>query len=415
MSIYISNISLLNNENFDNNLTIQSNVKISSDKIEINPSNQQAAEKIDGTGLWLSPAFTDCYAHIPELNGQWRGNLSSECRAAYAGGFSRIAIAPDCQPCIDSSAACEQITRREPQQEQSQALPIGALTQHLNGETLSPISSLLNNGCVAISQALAPMEDQRALSRAFAYASSFDALIMAIPFNHTLAGDACAADGQTAFRLGLPSMACNVETSAVATYLLLAKETGVKIHFPIITTAASVELIQEARAKGMKVSAGTAIQYLQFQENKIEGFNSAYRLQPPLRAEKDRLALCAAVNSGVLSTICSDHLPQESSAKRAPFPSAAPGMSNLQTVLSQGLELVAKQEIKLSAFIQALTTGPNNLLGLSASTLEESPQGKLLLIDPKAQWQANEKNWKSAAHNTPFWQQKLTGKVLRVL
>ena len=230
------------------------------------------------------------------------------------------------------------------------------------------------------------------------------------PENQALAADGYAHDGRVATRLGLVGIPEVAETAAVMELLLLAEETGVRLHLSQLSCARSVEMLQEARQRGISVTADVAIHQLLFTEDALAGFDSRFHVRPPLRGERDRQALVAGVREGVIDAITSQHQPHDSAAKQAPLAATEPGLSTIETTLSAGLRLVARDELSLPQLIRALSEGPASVLGRAAS-LDVGAAADLCVFDPDAHWLPSVDTLHSAGRHHPFPGQSLPGVV----
>lgn len=365
-----------------------------------------AAEVIDGSGLWVAPAFVDLCARLREPGNRAHGGVASETRAARAGGFLDVVVPPDTQPVLDSGALITQLLERAQQAGHARVHAIGALTKGLEGKALSNMARLIKAGCAGVGNARAPLASAETTLRCLEYAATLGITVFFAPEEPSLARG-CAHDGFTAARLGLPGISPAAETIALATQLLLVEQTGVRAHFGQLSCAGSVELIRIAKDKGLAVTADVAMHHLHLTDSAIDGFNAMAHVRPPLRGEDDRAALREGVRSGVIDAIVSDHQPLDASAKLAPFPSTEPGMSTLETVLPLGLALVREGVLDETTLLRALTQKPAAVLGL------QKPSG-WLLIDPAETWQVGADTLHSTGKNTPWLGHSLQGRVRRV-
>jgi len=231
------------------------------------------------------------------------------------------------------------------------------------------------------------------------------------PGDSWVGGEGCAHEGALASRLGLAGIPAAAEAIGLSRVLHLVEVTGVRVHFSMLSTAQAVEMIAQAQAKGLPVTADVAMAHLIYTEAEIDGYNSQFFVQPPLRSAADRDALRQGVRDGILSVISSAHLPHEEAAKMAPFAAAEAGMATLETLLSQGLELVAAEVISLSQLVEVLTSGPAQAMGLAAGSLAVGQPADLCVFDPQSPWQVQEETLFTAGENTPLMGVNLTGQV----
>lgn len=367
---------------------------------------------VDAEGAVLSPGFIDLYCNLREPGNGQKGSIATETRAAAKGGYTTVCAAPDSSPVNDSTAITHLILDVAERDSAIRVLPLGAATKGLAGEHLSDMVGLTTAGCVALSNGSAPLVNARVLRRCMAYARTFNVALMLQPQNRSLAADGFAHDGLITTQLGLMGIPEVAETAAVMEMILLAEETGVRLHLSQLSSARSVTMIAEAQQRGVSVTADVAIHHLLFTEAALAGFDSRFHVQPPLRSEADRLGLIEGVRTGVISAIVSQHQPHDPAAKRAPLGDSEPGLSTIESVLSLGLMLVERDEMSLSQLLRALTVGPASVLGLSEPAIEVGAAADFCLIDPRAEWQPSEAALLSIGKHAPVLNQPLKGGVV---
>lgn len=371
-----------------------------------------AGRMLQADGCYLSPGFVDLYCNLREPGNGQKGNIASETRAAAKGGFTTVCAAPDSSPINDTGAVTRLIQEVASERSPIRVLPLGATTRGLEGELLSDMAGLTAAGCVAFSNGSLGIRDARVLRRAMAYARTFGYTLMFQPNNRALAADGFAHDGLVTARLGLLGIPEIAETTAVMELLLLAEETGVRLHLSQISTARAVEMVAEAQARGVAVSADVAMHQLVFTEDALAGFDSRFHVIPPLRSENDRQGLLTGLRTGTVSAIVSQHQPHDPAAKRAPLGETAPGLSSIESVLSMGLMLVSDGELTLPELIRALTSGPGGVLGLGAAgELRIGGVADLCVFDPAATWVANDTSLQSMGKHGPMLGRPLPGVV----
>jgi dihydroorotase len=375
----------------------------------------KADQVIDATGCLVTPGFTDLCCNLREPGAGQKGNIASETRAAAKGGYTTVCAAPDSSPVNDSGAVTHLIREVASTRSPINVLPLGAATRGLEGELLSDMVGLSAAGCVALSNGMATVRNARILRRAMAYAQTFGFTLMLQPRNHALAADGFAHDGVVTTRLGLLGIPEVAETAAVSEMLLLAEETGVRLHLSQLSTARSVAMVAEARQRSVMVTADVAMHHLVFTEQALGGFDSRFHVLPPLRNEADRQGLLAGVRDGVIDAIVSQHQPHDSAAKRAPLGATEPGLSSIESVLSLGLGLVQQGELSEARLIAALTYGPASVLGRPESTLSVGEVADICVIDTSATWLPSTNNILSAGKHVPVTSRALPGVVLHTL
>ncbi|CCG97118.1 dihydroorotase [Marinobacter nauticus] len=382
-------------------------------RIEAVGEQAQAAESaatLDAAGQVIAPGFIDLCCNLREPGNGQKGNIASETRAAAHGGFTTVCASPETSPVNDSGAVTNLILDSVASRGVVRVLPIGAITRGLDGDMLSDMAGLKAAGCVAVGNGSRGVRNARILRRCMAYAQTFGLTVMFSPENTALAADGYAHDGQVTTRLGLLGIPEVAETAAVMEMLLLAEETGVRLHLSQLSCARSVEMLAQARDRGVKVTADVAMHQLVFTESALAGFDSRFHVRPPLRGEADRQALVAGVRDGVIDAIVSQHQPHDSAAKQAPLPATEPGLSSIESVLSLGLELVQNHELELPDLLRALTAGPAAVLGREVA-LTAGSAADLCLFDPDGHWQPSAATLLSAGRHAPVLERALPGEV----
>ena len=379
------------------------------------PLGFEAEHTISAQGLIVCPGFIDLSARLGEPGFEQKGSIASETAAAAKGGVTHLCCPPDSFPVVDSPAVVRLILDRTTQSGQCLVSPIGALTQGLAGEQLSEMAALKEAGCVAVSNAWQPVKDNQVLRRCMEYAATFDFTLFVNAQDASLAAGGCAHEGAVATRLGLAPIPETAETIAVVTHLLLAEQTGIRLHFSQISSRTSAKLIAQAQLRGLAVTADVAAHQLLLSEENIDHYNSLSHCLPPLRSQADRQGLREAIAAGVVQAICSDHRPHENAAKSRPFAETEPGISSLETILPLSLRLVEEGLLDLPAMVRRLTVGPAEVLGLKSQGLVDGESADLLVFDPEKCWRVDENTLVSAGKNTPFLGESMKGAVLATI
>ncbi|WP_133716348.1 dihydroorotase [Methylocaldum gracile] len=377
------------------------------------PDGYMADRTISAEGQIVCPGFIDLCARLREPGYEHKAAIASESEAASASGITTLCCPPDTDPVIDTPAVVNLIRERAQQIGKIRVLPIGALTRDLKGRDLSEMSALKRAGCVALSNAHAPMANTLVLRRALEYAASHDLLVVIRPEDPWLADQGCVHEGPTATRLGLPGIPDAAETVAIAQVLALVEHTEARVHFAQLSCARAARMIARAREKGAPVSADVAAHQLHMTETDIDGFNAMCHVRPPLRSVADRDALREALRNGVITAICSDHQPHEPDAKLDVFPSTEPGMASLEMLLPLTLKLVDEDVLSLSQAIALLTQGPAAVMGTETGALSVGSPADICIFDPECTWTVDSSTWRSTGRNTPYWGQTVKGRVTR--
>jgi dihydroorotase len=370
------------------------------------PADFTAERTIDATGLALMPGLVDLAAR--------RVSAASEAAAALAGGVTRVVCPPDTDPVLDQPDLVEMLQLRARAAHQVQVHPLGALTAGLAGRELTEMAQLTQAGCIGLSQANAPMADNRTLLRALQYAGTFGLTVWLRAQDASLAAGGVAASGAVASRLGLAGIPVAAETIALHTILELVRVTGTRVHLCRVSSAAGLALVRAAKAEGLPVTCDVAAHHLHLTDMDIGYFDAQYRLDPPLRAQRDREAIRDAARDGTIDAICSDHTPLGADARLVPFAQAAPGASGLELLLSLVLKWADESRVPWVEALARVTHAPGQRLAAvapGAGRLATGQPADVCVFAPSAHWTVSAQNLRSAGHNTPFLGYELPGRV----
>ncbi len=375
------------------------------------PADFHANRVIDAAGCVICPGLVDLSVRLREPGYEYKATLESEMLAAAAGGVTSLACPPDTDPPLDEPGLTEMLKFRARNLPGPRVYPIGAMTQKLEGTRLTEMAELSEAGCLAFSQADIALTDTQVLLRAMEYAATFDYALWLRPLDPFLSRGGVAHDGPVAARLGLPGIPTLAETVALSTILLLARETGVRVHLRRLSARESVAMVRAAKLQGVRVSCDTTIQNLHLSEMDLLGFDSHYHLQPPLRSLTDRDALREALKDGSIDALCSDHTPLDEDDKQTPFGESAPGASAVELLLPLTLKWAREMAVPLPKALDLVTWKPAQVLGIDAGHLSLGAPADLCIFDPEAEWTVSPALLRSQGKNTPFLGQRLQGKV----
>jgi dihydroorotase len=363
---------------------------------------------IDASGLIVAPGLVDLCARLREPGHEHEGMLESELHAAAAGGITSLVCPPDTDPVLDEPGLVEMLKFRARKLSRCRLFPLGALTRGLGGEALTEMAELTEAGCIGFSQAEVPVRDTLVLARALQYAATYDYQVWLHPQDAYLSGGV-AASGAIATRLGLSGVPVMAETVALHTIFELMRATGARVHLCRLSSAAGVELVRAAKREGLAVTADVSINSLHLTDVDIGYFNPAMRLTPPLRQQRDRTALRAALADGTLDALVSDHMPVGADEKNVPFAEATPGATGLELLLSLALRWASDESLPLSRGLGVVTAGPVRVLGqalgslgASAGRLVEGGVADVCVFDAQAYWGVTPAHLTSQGKHTPF-------------
>lgn len=372
------------------------------------PADFEAERVIDAAGLVVAPGLVDLAARLREPGHEHEGMLESELAAAAAGGVTSLVCPPDTDPTLDEPGLVEMLKFRARKLSRCRLFPLGALTRGLAGEVLTEMAELTEAGCVGFSQADQPIKNTQFLQRAFQYAATFGYTVWLRPLDPWLSGGV-AASGAVATRLGLSGEPVTAETVALHTIFELQRVTGARVHLCRLSSAAGVALLRAAKKEGLPVTADVSINSLHLTDVDIGFFNSAMRVNPPLRQGRDRDALRAALADGTLDALVSDHMPVDEDEKMLPFAEATPGATGLELLLSLALKWAEDDQQPLARALAAVTAEPVKVLGpalgslaASAGRLVEGGVADICVFDPAARWAVTPQRLQSQGKYTPF-------------
>jgi dihydroorotase len=375
------------------------------------PDSFQANHVINAKGLVVCPGLVDLSVRLREPGLEYKATLESEMRAAVAGGVTSLACPPDTDPPLDEPGLVEMLKHRAKSLNQAHVYPIGALTQGLKGERLTEMAELQDAGCVAFSQSDKRLLDTRVMMRAMQYASTFGFRVWLRPEDDSIADSGVAHDGEVATRLGLPAIPVCAETIALSKIVLIARETGAKVHLCRVSSAEGVAMVRAARKQGLPITCDVAANHIHLSEMDISFFDSNCHLVPPLRGISDRDALRAGLVDGTIDAVCSDHAPVDEDAKLLPFGESEAGATCLELLLSLVLKWAEEINIPLAVAVAKITSEPARILGVEAGDLSVGTAADLCIFDPDQHWRVEAPILRSQGKNTPFLGMELQGKV----
>ena len=386
---------------------------------------------IPANGLVVAPGFIDLHTHLREPGYEYKETIATGTRAAARGGFTTLCSMPNTDPAIDNEAMVELVKQRAEADGVVRVYPIGAVTKGRKGRELAEMEELAAAGVVAYSDDGDPVADPNLMRLALTYT-----LDLAMPISnhcqeHSLCSGGVMAEGWTATRLGLPGIPAAAEEAMVARDLALAEMTGGFLHLAHLSTAGSVDLVRQARRRGVSVTCEVCPQHLFLTDEWALGyqgdpgrtagqqnFDTSTKVYPPLRGHTDVEALIAGLAEGVIDCIATDHAPHEVASKEVTYEEASFGISVLETALGSLLSLVHGNRISMSTLVDRLTVGPSRVLGPSFeqyATLEAGSPADLVLFDPNLEWTVDTSQFASKGRNTPLQGVNLKGRVLATM
>ena len=380
-------------------------------------------ERVDGDGLVVLPGLIDLHAHLREPGYEESETVATGARAALRGGFTTVCAMANTLPAIDSPGLVAEIAARGREARAARVLPVAAITRGRNGRELADLIELARAGAVAFSDDGDPVEDARLFRSALEYAHAAGRPVLEHAQDRALSGRGVMHEGAVSADLGLPGIPAAAEESAVARDVAIAKLTGARLHLQHVSTAGSLELVRRAKAEGLQVTCEVAPHHLALTDAWVAGsralawedgaprgvaFDSATKVNPPLRTAADARALWAGIADGTVDAIATDHAPHASVRKDVDYADAAFGISGIETALSLVLMGVAAGMGDLGAVVRALTAGPARVLGTSLPD-------DLIVVDPSREWTVSAATLVSKGKNTPLLGRTLRGRVIAAI
>jgi dihydroorotase len=384
------------------------------------PQGFKAQQTLDYSGLCLIPGLIDLAARLREPGQEYRATLESELKAALAGGITSLVLPPDTDPPLDEPGLVEMLKHRARQLDQVNLYPLGAMTVGLKGETLTEMAELTEAGCIGFSQADEPVFDTAVLLRAMQYAHSFGYTLWLRAQDPWLSRGV-AASGAYASRLGLSGVPVQSETIALHTIFELQRSVGARLHLCRISSAAGVELVRQAKAEGLALTCDTSINHAHLTDVDIGYYDTSYRLDPPLRSQRDREALRQGLADGTIDALCSDHTPVDDDGKQMPFAEAQVGATGLELLLSLALKWAREDKLPLAHALARVTSGPAAVLRAVSpamppiGSLSVGAPADFCVLDLDDYWQVGRDTLMSQSRHTPFLGMELPGRVKATL
>lgn len=366
----------------------------------------------DCGGLHLAPGFVDIHVHLREPGHEYKETILTGTRAAAAGGFTSIACMPNTDPAIDEKSVVEFIIKKAQIAGFAKVYPVAAATVGRKGQTLTEYGALVDAGAVAVSDDGDPVSNAQMVRRVLEYSANFG-----IPFiehceDSSASGGGVMNEGYYSTKLGLRGAPSYSEVLCLARDLIVLNSVPARFHGAHISTRGSVELIREAKDRGLSVTAETAPHYLSFLDSDLESFDTSLKINPPIRGEDDQQALIEGLKDGTLDCIASDHAPHAPQEKQVEFDEAPSGAIGLETMFSVIMtQLVKPGHLDLPQALALITNRPAKVLGINGGTLSTEAPADLTIFDPGEEWTVQSGDFQSKSTNSPYIGRSLLGKV----
>ena len=378
---------------------------------------QSEITEINAKGLIVAPGLIDIHVHLREPGFAHKETIASGARAAAAGGFTTVVCMPNTSPVADTPSTITWIKDRARDTASVNVLPSGAISKNLDGEELAPIASVVQSGVVAITDDGKCVQNHELMRRAVEYARMVGVPVLDHCQDYNLVGNGVVNEGEWSTLLGLSGWPAAGEEAVVMRNILLAELCDHHIHCQHISTAGSVRLIREARARRVKISGEVCPHHIALTDASIQNFDTNCKMNPPLRTQRDIDAIIEGIADGTLTIFCSDHAPHAAFEKEVEFDQAPFGIVGLETELGLFIDILLhkRKAISINRLIEMFTVEPAKLLKLDAGALSIGAKADVTLIDQNREWTVDASKFESLSRNTPFHSWKLKGRAVRTI
>lgn len=372
-------------------------------------------KEFDLTGKWLMPGFIDLHVHLREPGEEYKETIASGTMAAAAGGFTAVTCMPNTLPPLDSEQGISLVLSKAKKAGKARVYPVGAISKGSKGLELAEFGEMQKAGAVAFSDDGHPVSNSQLMRRALEYASNYGRPIISHSEEMTLSKNGAMNEGSLATRLGLQGIPSTAEEIMVYRDLALAEYTGQRLHLAHISTKESVDLIRRAKAKGCPVTAETAPHYFSLTEEAIGNYNTAAKMNPPLRTSEDVEAIKEGLRDGTLDVIATDHAPHSELEKDVEFAEAANGIIGLETAVPLALRLIQEGIIDEKRLVELLATNPAAIIGVSVGSMAKDGRADITVIDPQREFTYTRDMIVSKSKNSPFIDWQFKGKAVMTI
>lgn len=374
------------------------------------------AEIIDAKGMVVSAGLIDMHVHLREPGYEYKEDIKTGTKAAAAGGFTSVCCMPNTNPVCDNASVVRFINDRADRVGSCRVFPVGAITKGLLGKELAEMGDMKKEGIVAVSDDGRPVENGSVMRRAMLYASHFDLTVISHCEELSLLDSGSMNDSYTCTRLGLRPIVPAVEEAMVARDILIAEHEKKKIHIAHVSTKGSVDLIRQAKKRGVMVTCETAPHYFSLTDEAVDGFNTNAKMNPPLRSQEDVDAIIDGLADGTIDCIITDHAPHHIDEKNIEFEYAANGIVGLETSLALSITYLVKTgRLTLGEMLQKMTYNPSNILNLGLGEIALGAIADLTIFDPDEIWTVDVNKFNSKSKNSPYNGYTLSGKAHKTL
>lgn len=368
-------------------------------------------EVIDASGMVVSPGLVDMHCHLRDPGQEYKEDIKSGTRSAAMGGITSVACMPNTKPVVDCESVVTYIKTKAKEVGYVNVYPIGAISKGLEGKELAEIGEMKFAGAVAISDDGRPVTESGLMRRAMEYADMFDMTVISHCEDLGLADGGYMNEGFMATYLGLRGITRAAEEVMVSRDIIIAEATGTAIHIAHVSTRGSVELVRQAKKRGVRVTCETCPHYFSLTENAVDGYNTNAKMNPPLRTEDDVAAIKEGLRDGTIDCIVTDHAPHHIDEKNCEFALALNGIVGFETSLGLGIKCLVKTGVlTLEELIRKMSVNPSKILGLSKGNLNVGNAADITIFNPEKEWTVDVSKFESKSKNSPYDGFKLFGK-----
>jgi len=370
---------------------------------------------IDAKGCVVCPGLIDMHVHFREPGFEYKETITSGCRSAAAGGFTSVAVMPNTNPVNDTRAVTEHILSLARTEDIINVYPIAAITQKLEGERLSEMADLKDAGAIAFSDDGRPVMNNELMRRAFEYSKMFKLPLIQHSEMLDLTEGGCMNEGMVSTELGLKGMPTEAEDIMVYRDIALLEKTGGRLHVAHISSKNAVDLVRQAKSRGLSVTCEVAPHHFTLTDEAVRGYDTNTKMSPPLRAIDDVEAIKEGLKDGTIDIIATDHAPHDIADKQVEYQNACFGIVGLETALPLSLKLVDEKILSMGDIIKKLTSTPADIFNLKAGSLSLGNEADILIFNPNLEYSIDISKFHSKSKNSPFDGWKVKGKVIHTL